>query len=72
MAIKLKTMLKSLEQKERVTESYRRKLDELRELRKEVLTKLFEAYYQEKDEAQRVYIATHIEQIRTKERNDNQ
>lgn len=71
MAIKLKTMLKSLEQKERVTESYRRKLDELRELRKEVLAKLFEAYYQETDEAQRVYIAKHIEQIRAKERKDN-
>ncbi|MBQ8691367.1 MAG: hypothetical protein IJ516_06075 [Phascolarctobacterium sp.] len=71
MAIKLKTLLKSLEQKERVTESYRRKLDELRELRKEVLAKLFEAYYQEKDDAQRVLIAKHIEQIRAKERNDN-
>lgn len=70
MAIKLKTLLKSLEQKERVTETYRRKLDELKELRKEILVKLFEAYYQEKDEAQRVIIATYIEQIKEKERKD--
>ena len=71
MATKLKTMLAALEQKEKVTADYRQKLRELRKMRKEALTKLYEAYYLEKDESQRAYISTQIEKILDNERKDN-
>lgn len=70
MATKLKTMLAALEQKEKVTADYRQKLRELRKMRKEALTKLYEAYYLEKDESQRAYISTQIEKILDNERKD--
>ncbi|MBQ8691391.1 MAG: hypothetical protein IJ516_06200 [Phascolarctobacterium sp.] len=71
MATKLKTMLTALEQKEKVTADYRQKLRELRKMRKEALTKLYEAYYNEKDENQRAFISTQIEKILENERKDN-
>ncbi len=71
MATKLKTMLNALAQKEKVTEDYRQKLRELRKMRKEALTKLYEAYYFEKDESQRAFISTQIEKILENERKDN-
>lgn len=71
MATKLKTMLAALEQKEKVTADYRKKLRELRKMRKEALAKLYEAYYLEKDESQRALISTQIEKILDNERNDN-
>ncbi|MBQ3540158.1 MAG: hypothetical protein IKK97_02075 [Phascolarctobacterium sp.] len=71
MATKLKTMLAALEQKEKVTADYRQKLRELRKMRKEALTKLYEAYYLEKDENQRTLISTQIEKILENERKDN-
>ena len=70
MATKLKTMLAALEQKEKVTADYRQKLRALRKMRKEALTKLYEAYYLEKDESQRAYISTQIEKILDNERKD--
>lgn len=72
MAIRIKTLLSTLEAKEKAVDDYRKKLLELRELRKDVLAKLYEAYYREKDEAQRALIAEQIEKIRQKERMDNQ
>lgn len=71
VATKLKTMLAALEQKEKVTADYRKKLRELRKMRKEALAKLYEAYYLEKDESQRALISTQIEKILDNERNDN-
>lgn len=71
MATKLKTMLTALEQKEKVTADYRQKLRELRKMRKEALTKLYETYYNEKDENQRAFISTQIEKILENERKDN-
>lgn len=70
MATKLKTILAALEQKEKVTADYRQKLRELRKMRKEALTKLYEAYYKEKDESQRAFISTQIEKIHENERKD--
>ena len=64
-------MLAALEQKEKVTADYRKKLRELRKMRKEALAKLYEAYYLEKDESQRALISTQIEKILDNERNDN-
>ena len=71
MATKLKTMLTALAQKEKVTADYRQKLRELRKMRKEALTKLYEAYYKEKDESQRALISVQIEKILENERKDN-
>ncbi|MBO5404045.1 MAG: hypothetical protein J5987_03270 [Phascolarctobacterium sp.] len=70
MATKLKTMLTALAQKEKVTADYRQKLQELRKMRKEALSKLYEAYYHEKDESQRAFISTQIEKILDNERKD--
>lgn len=71
MAIKLKTILAALEQKEKVTADYRQKLRELRKMRKEALTKLYEVYYKEKDESQRALISVQIEKILENERKDD-
>lgn len=71
MATKLKTILAALEQKEKVTADYRQKLRELRKMRKEALTKLYEAYYKEQDESQRALISVQIEKILENERKDN-
>lgn len=71
MAIKFKTMLSALERQEKVTEEYRRKLREVRKMRKEALAKLYEAHYQEKDENQRALISALIEKILERERKDN-
>ena len=70
MATKLKTMLTALAQKEKVTADYRQKLRELRKMRKEALTKLYEAYDLEKDESQRALISVQIEKILENERKD--
>ena len=71
MATKLKTILAALEQKEKVTADYRQKLRELRKMRKEALTKLYEVYYKEKDESQRALISVQIEKILENERKDD-
>lgn len=64
-------MLAALEQKEKVTADYRQKLRELRKMRKEALTKLYETYYLEKDENQRALISVQIEKILENERKDD-
>ena len=71
MATKIKTLLASLAQKEKIKADYRRKLRELRKMRKEALAKLYEAYYGEKDESQREAISLQIAKILENERRDN-